>query len=185
MRRVSREFQQSTVGFVLACAALALGGCASAPVGAIDGEPRAIAMVEKASPVRSGRGDLSADVDIAARAADTARSLLGAPYRYGGTSPAGFDCSGLVHYSFREAGASVPRTSHELFRSTRAVPIEEARAGDLVFFRLADKVSHVGIYLDEGRFVHAPSTGKRVEIASLESEWYRSHFVRAGRITLE
>jgi cell wall-associated NlpC family hydrolase len=108
--------------------------------------------------------------------------MLGTPYRYGGESPDGFDCSGLVYYSYARAGAAIPRTSREQFRASRPLALDEARAGDLVFFRIGGKVSHVGIYLADGEFVHAPATGKRVQIASLRSGFYQRNFMRAGRL---
>jgi cell wall-associated NlpC family hydrolase len=111
----------------------------------------------------------------------TALQMVGVPYRYGGEDPSGFDCSGLVQYAYGNAGLSVPRTSRQQFAASRAVPLEEARPGDLLFFRSQDW-SHVGIYLGEGRFVHAPATGRTVSIASFDSAWYRRNFVRAGRM---
>jgi cell wall-associated NlpC family hydrolase len=120
---------------------------------------------------------------VAARAAAAAQRMVGTPYRYGGESPEGFDCSGLVYYSYGRAGAAVPRTSREQFRASRPLTLQDARAGDLVFFRIGGKVSHVGIYLGDSRFVHAPATGKRVQIASLRSGYYQRHFIRAGRLT--
>jgi murein DD-endopeptidase len=128
---------------------------------------------------------MPAGATLAARAAATAQSMVGEPYRWGGHSPGGFDCSGLVYYSYGRAGAEIPRTSSQLFRSSRPIPLTEVRAGDLVFFRVAGKASHVGIYLDDGRFVHAPSSGKRVNIASLREGWYARHFLRAGRLDVK
>ena len=97
----------------------------------------------------------------------TAQSMIGKPYRYGGDSPSrGFDCSGLVQYSHRVAGIDVPRTSTQQHRSARAIALHDLQPGDLLFFRIQGKTGHVGIYLGEGRFVHAPSSGKHVEITS-------------------
>ena len=147
---------------VLACAVL--GGCAS----------HQAAPPEQAESyqLRSGVGE---------HAARTASSLVGSPYRYGGHSPDGFDCSGLVYYAYRAAGLSVPRTSTQQFRAATPIPITAARAGDLLFFRYERKVSHVGIYLGDQRFVHAPSSGKAVSVANLTDAHYREHFVGAGR----
>jgi murein DD-endopeptidase len=119
---------------------------------------------------------------VAARAAATAASLVGAPYRYGGAGPDDFDCSGLVYYSYRLAGVTVPRVSRDQMRASRPLQLDEARVGDLVFFSVAGKVSHVGIYLGDHRFVHAPSTGRTVAIASLRQPYYQRHFLRAGRL---
>lgn len=112
----------------------------------------------------------------------TARKMLGTPYRYGGTSPSGFDCSGLVSYSYRSAGIRVPRTSNEQFHQAMRVQLPNLRPGDLLFFRLSPpKVSHVAIYDRDGRFIHAPSSGKQVSYASLDNPYWRKHLVAAGR----
>ncbi len=106
---------------------------------------------------------------------------VGAPYRYGGSSPGGFDCSGLVHYSYSRAGLRVPRTTGQLWSSTHTVARHELLIGDLLFFNIEGKMSHVGLYLGGQRFVHAPSSGRSVVVASLNSPYYRSAFARAGR----
>ncbi len=120
--------------------------------------------------------------DSHAEAAAVARTMIGAPYRWGGTTPNGFDCSGLVKYSYNKAGLSVPRTSKAQYRASQQLPLKDARAGDLVFFNFDSSISHVGIYLGDGRFVHAPSSGKRVQVTSLTQPPYSKHFVAAGRI---
>ncbi len=106
---------------------------------------------------------------------------VGTPYRYGGASPNGFDCSGLVHYSYLKAGKSVPRTTSQLWGATATVDRRNMRAGDLLFFNIDGKMSHVGLYIGGSRFVHAPSSGKTVSVESLDSEFYRRAFIRAGR----
>jgi cell wall-associated NlpC family hydrolase len=112
----------------------------------------------------------------------TARQMLGTPYRYGGSSPSGFDCSGLVSYAYRSVGIRVPRTSSEQFRQAQRVPLQNLQPGDLLFFRLSPpKISHVAIYDRDGRFIHAPSSGKRVSYASLDNPYWRQHLVGAGR----
>jgi len=110
-----------------------------------------------------------------------ARALLGAPYRYGGASPAGFDCSGLVFYAFKQTGREVPRTSRDQYRRAAPVALDAARPGDLVFFSSAQKISHVGIYIGAGEFIHAPATGPRVKISSMSADYYREAFAGAGR----
>ena len=116
------------------------------------------------------------------RAAVVALEQVGAPYRYGGQSPRGFDCSGLVHYAYSRAGLSVPRTTTQLWSAARAVPGDELRAGDLLFFRIDGKMSHVGLYLGEQRFVHAPQSGRTVAVGSLEAPFYRQALIRGGRL---
>jgi cell wall-associated NlpC family hydrolase len=118
---------------------------------------------------------------VGERAAAIALNQIGVPYRYGGSSPRGFDCSGLVQYSYFRAGKRVPRTTDQLWSSTTAVASHELRVGDVLFFKIAGKMSHVGLYLGGRRFVHAPSSGRAVSVASLDSPFYEDAFLRAGR----
>lgn len=118
---------------------------------------------------------------LGARAADIALGQVGAPYRYGGNTPGGFDCSGLVQYSYALAGKHIPRTTSGQWAELAPVSSDDMQAGDLLFFRIDGKMSHVGLYLGDSRFVHAPSSGKRVSVESLRSAYYRSAFIRAGR----
>jgi cell wall-associated NlpC family hydrolase len=119
----------------------------------------------------------------AATFVDRAISMLGQPYRYGGAGPGGFDCSGLVFYAARDAGALLPRTAREMLLVGEAVPREQLRPGDLVFMHLAAKELHVGIAIDNGRFVHAPSSGGFVRIDSLDRSPYSRGFLAARRIS--
>ena len=116
-----------------------------------------------------------------ARAAAVALDQVGVPYRYGGSTPSGFDCSGLVQYSYTRAGVRVPRTTGQLWSASNPVGSDELRAGDLLFFSIEGKMSHVGVYLGQQRFVHAPQSGRKVSVASLNSPFYRAAFLRAGR----
>jgi len=106
---------------------------------------------------------------------------VGAPYLYGGSNPQGFDCSGLVQYSYARAGLRIPRTTGELWYATQPVRRDELQIGDLLFFSVDSKMSHVGLYLGEQRFVHAPSSGRAVSVATLDSPYYDKAFIRAGR----
>lgn len=116
-------------------------------------------------------------------AAEYAVEMVGKPYRYGGFTPAGFDCSGLVHYSFGRAGVRLPRDTPGLRRLGGELDWDELAKGDLVFFdQEGKKASHVGIYLGDGRFVHAPSTGGRVRVDRIDSPYWRRHFTEARRI---
>jgi len=114
-------------------------------------------------------------------AAAIAMNQVGTPYRYGGSSPDGFDCSGLVQYSYARAGIYLPRTTSALWNYAQPVDRNRMRAGDLLFFNIAGKMSHVGLYLGDGRFVHAPSSGKVVSVENLRSDYYSRAFLRAGR----
>ena len=103
--------------------------------------------------------------------------MVGKPYRFGGDAPSrGFDCSGLVQFTYRQAGLSVPSSTEQQLQASRAVSRAALRRGDLLFFdQEGKKKSHVGIYLGDGRFVHAPSSGKQVRIDRLDSRYWRAH----------
>lgn len=151
-----------------AIAALFLAGCAGS--GGVGTKPREVSAAERVPAT------------VAERAAAVALQQVGAAYRYGGASPAGFDCSGLVQYAYREAGKKLPRTTGQLWDTAGSVADDELQVGDLLFFRFDGKLSHVAIYVGDSRFVHAPSTGKRVSVDSLDAEYYRRALVRGGRV---
>lgn len=111
----------------------------------------------------------------------TAVRQVGTPYRYGGADEGGFDCSGLVYYSYQQVGKNVPRTTRSLWNSLQRIPTSELRAGDVLFFRIKGKVSHVGMYLGSRRFVHAPQSGRQVSVARLDAPFYQKAFIGAGR----
>lgn len=115
---------------------------------------------------------------------ERALDYIGVPYRFGGSSPRGFDCSGLVNYVFRETlGVTLPRTSRQLATVGVRVAREELRPGDLVFFNTRGAPnSHVGIYLGDGRFVHAPRARTLVRIDRLDDPGYRGRFEGARRL---
>jgi len=120
---------------------------------------------------------------VGKRVVQAAQGVVGKPYRYGGASVKGFDCSGLVYFSYKKAGMKVPRTALSLYYNTTHIKMSELRKGDLVFFKLTrKKASHVGIYAGKNRFIHAPSSGKRVMVSKLTDPYWRQHFVGAGRI---
>lgn len=114
-----------------------------------------------------------------------ALGLVGVPYRFGGHSPdTGFDCSGLVHYLFSEVlGLALPRRTQDMSRVGDSVGRHELYPGDLVFFdTLREPYSHVGIYLGDQRFIHAPSSGGRVEIVTMTNRYWLRRYNGARRI---
>ena len=158
---------------VFALLAAALAGCGGAP---LRHDPPAASTRASAVPVDPARANA-----VLMRAI----SLVGTPYRYGGNTPeGGFDCSGLVNYVYRDMlDVRLPRTTREL-AALQGPRIDTARlaGGDLVFFGSDGNVTHVGIYVGEGRFVHAPTTGGTVRLDRLDGAWWRDHYTGARRI---
>jgi murein DD-endopeptidase len=148
---------------LLAVAAWLFAACASAPQ----------------SP--PSRGPAVSD-SVASRAADNALAMVGKPYRYSGSTPAGFDCSGLVQYSYAKVGVNLPRETLAQRQAGEPVRTNGLRRGDLLFFNQEGKMSHVAIFLGGGRFVHAPSTGGKVRTDAMGAAYWRKHFVEARRL---
>jgi len=117
---------------------------------------------------------------LGVRAAALATRLIGAPYRTGGSSPRGFDCSGLVFYVYRELGVVLPRTAAEQRATLPRVAAGALAPGDLVFF--SSPADHVGIYLGGGEFVHAPGSGRVVERTRLDSPYFLLGYAGGGRV---
>ncbi|NBW51649.1 MAG: peptidoglycan endopeptidase [Betaproteobacteria bacterium] len=160
-------------GLLLASTVMVLAACSSAPTTpsspstpATAPQPAARLTVEQAN-----------DVTV------MAIGLVGTPYRYGGNTPAsGFDCSGLIGYVYKQrAGVVAPRTTGGLIDWGTSIPAPSLRTGDLVVFVQNGRANHAGIYVGEGRFVHAPSTGGTVRLDSLNSSYWAKQQVSYRR----
>jgi murein DD-endopeptidase len=162
MRMLNRLGKPLAAWAVIALVPLAFSACATAP------EARKAAGTDAAGE----------------RAASHAMKMIGKPYRYGGSSAAtGFDCSGLVQFSYRQAGVAVPRSTEQQRRAGAPVHVANLRRGDLLFFdQEGKKNGHVAIYLGGGEFVHAPSSGGRVRKDRLDSVYWKKHFSEARRL---
>lgn len=147
--------------FAAGFCALLLSGCASSP---------AVRPITGYTP------------GIGEKAARTAESMVGRPYKYRGETPAGFDCSGLARYSYLKAGLDVPHGTKALRGATRAVSKRSMQRGDLLFFdEKGGPYSHVGIYTGNDCFVHAPSSGKKVRKNCLHESYWEKHFMEVRR----
>jgi cell wall-associated NlpC family hydrolase len=157
--------------FIMLVAAAVLAGCAGQPRKTAPSDLFAHPATHDANPN-----------DILFRAI----GLVGTPYRYGGNTPAsGFDCSGLVDYVFRDvAGIALPRTAQAIAAiDAPRVARENLQSGDLVFFHhRSRRVSHIGIYVGKGRFVHAPNEGGTVRLDTLDSPYWNEHYTGAKRV---
>jgi cell wall-associated NlpC family hydrolase len=144
-------------------------------------------------PTRTSRNTWPVSTTISAsgaarRVVPTAEQYIGVPYRYGGTSPSGFDCSGFVQYVYGIQGVDLPRTSRQMAGvgiavepSTRSLIV-----GDLMLFAQGGRISHVAIYAGNGRFIHSSSSGSGVrydDLATRRGRWFADHMVAARRVT--
>jgi cell wall-associated NlpC family hydrolase len=158
------RFRSRLLAFALA--AIVFACVAPAASARLDGPPRR----EPAKPKPT----------LGQRAAKAALRAVGVPYRWGGSSPAGgFDCSGLVYWAYGRLGISVPHSSYALYGLGRNVPRSRLKPGDVLFF---SGLGHVGLYIGRGRMVHAPQSGRTVEIVPLGRSHYGSRLVGARRL---
>ncbi|MEJ2394381.1 MAG: C40 family peptidase [Candidatus Thiodiazotropha sp.] len=124
----------------------------------------------------------SPPIEATHNAVRTALAQLNKPYRYGGKTPRGFDCSGLIYYAYQRSGLAIPRTTAEQLRNSHTVALEEIAPGDLLFFRQRKKrASHVGLYVGDGRFIHASTSEQAVILSRLDSPYWINHLVAVGR----
>ncbi len=155
---------------LLASTVMVLAACSSAPTA-------------PSSPVAAPQPAARLTLEQANDVTVMAIGLVGTPYRYGGNTPAsGFDCSGLIGYVYKQrAGVVAPRTTGGLIDWGTSIPAPSLRTGDLVVFVQNGRANHAGIYVGEGRFVHAPSTGGTVRLDSLNSSYWAKQQVSYRR----
>ncbi len=124
--------------------------------------------------------DGSAEIELRARLISTAKKYLGTTYRYGGMGMNGFDCSGYVQFVYRAVGIALPRSTPDQFEQGTKIDLADIRPGDLLFYRIyGRRISHVGIYLGDSQFIHAPSFGKRVSITLMDLAYWKTKFAGA------
>ena len=113
---------------------------------------------------------------------NVARSTIGTPYKWGGNSPQrGFDCSGIMSYVHKNAmGIKIPRTAAKQRDHSRTISYAQLQPGDMLFFKTGRKTNHVGVYIGDRKFIHAPSGGKRVKVAKMDSSYWHKRFVKFG-----
>ena len=167
--------QKHNLLFLIGFLNLVLGGCAS----------QSLRPPEADTEPAAATAPLIHVIDRGSGVALQALAYLGTPYRTGGLSPrTGFDCSGLVAYAYREgAGLALPRNTHDLSRQGEPVERAALRPGDLVFYNTQRReYSHVGIYLGEDRFIHAPTSGGEVRVENLRADYWMRRYNGARRV---
>ena len=165
-------------------------GCAHKKSPAVDD---AAAQYERYKALYGANGDMEGgdwdwgenDPSVSGQVLRRAHNALGTPYVWGGEHPGGFDCSGLVQWAYRGAGVKLPRTAQEQSSvGFKIRDVSKMRAGDIVAFRRRDGGYHTGIYIGSGMFIHAPKRHSRVQVESLDSDWYSTHFIGARRVNM-
>ncbi len=169
---------------VMLTLAVALAGCSLVQSRTSGSTPKERASVERGDDRRTERtpsetapGRPESD-RIGQAVVEIALQYVGVPYRWRGASPDGFDCSGLVSYVYGRVGVALPHNAAEQYRRGTPVSRDDLQPGDVVFF---DHLRHNGIYIGDGKFVHARKTGKHVGIARLDDRWYGTRWVGARR----
>jgi len=193
MAMCPRSGPRYAIATALLTAAALASACASSganrprpfptPAGASTPAPAPLPSTPEATPAAPGvpRAALLSDALIA-----TALSFRGTPYRNGGSDPTGFDCSGFTQWVFAQYGIGLPRQVEEQFRVGEKIKQDELKPGDLVFFHTESRgASHVGIFVADDQFVHAPSSRGVVRVEYINSTYWGRRFVGARRVSLE
>jgi cell wall-associated NlpC family hydrolase len=166
----------------LAAALLLLAACASGPQRRQPTFKTSHSALADLPPRAPSAASAGAANDVLFRAI----GLVGTPYRWGGNTPAGgFDCSGLIDYIYRTAtGMKLPRTSSDMasMDGEKVRRMTQLASGDLVFFDISGAISHVGVYVGKGRFVHAPNSGGTVRLDDIDGPYWRDHFAYGKRV---
>ncbi len=174
---MSRRMVTSATRSLLMVGLALLAACAGHPVHENGSRP-ALAMLPPRAPSAANAQRAN---DILFRA----MGLVGTPYRWGGNTPeGGFDCSGLVDYVYRQSvDIRLPHNAREMAASGRTIArMAELASGDLVFFTGRSGIEHVGVYVGQGRFVHAPNSGGTVRLDDLSGSYWREHFAYGKRL---
>ncbi len=155
-------------------------GCASS----VQKQPESTsASIPAKAPAKSYKRSTPVTYTKGHQIVSIAESLIGSPYKYGGASPSGFDCSGLVYYTHHQLNITVPRTTKQQARHSPSKPLQSAKPGDILFFRIyGDSVSHVGIYAGNDQFIHAPKSGKYVSYASINEPYWQQRLIKVASL---
>jgi len=178
------------IGIVLVFSGLLLVfGCAHKRVTgrpAVEPAPTPVSAEPEESPpiVHETPIDAGTAFKLGTHVATLAQEQVGRPYRWGGENPSyGFDCSGLVQWCYGSVGVTLPRVVREQKKVGKSIDGDRLRPGDLVFFALSgDSTSHVGVYIGDRRFVHAPRAGQPVRVNSLDDSWWRERWTASRRV---
>jgi cell wall-associated NlpC family hydrolase len=175
---VPTSFRSPLLTFALAAIVFACAG--AGPTAGLPGLEDAAAALVRHPPKRHAPKHAVPLPTVGERAAAIAVRAVGVPYRWGGVSPAGgFDCSGLVYWAYGRLGIELPHSSYALYDRGRQVARSKMKAGDLLFF---SGLGHVGMYIGRGRMVHAPRSGRRVEVVRLGGSSYGGRIVGVRRV---
>ncbi len=161
------------------CMTFVIGGCSSAPQKPAPDSQSKVSQptgktYQRSTPLKYSKGQ---------QIVSLAESLIGSPYKYGGSSPKGFDCSGLVYYTHQQLGISVPRSTKQQAHYRPGKSLAAANPGDILFFRIyGNNISHVGIYTGNNKFIHAPKSGKQVAYAYIDDPYWRQRLIKVASL---